>query len=550
MSERKIMIVGAGPTGLTLAHELLRQGVPVRLIEKALTASQNTKALGVWPRTLELFARTGTGIAEEMLDRGVKTPTFQVWSEGKRLIHLDFPHHLADPYRFALMIPQTETEALLTRHVLDLGGTIERGTELLSLTQQDEGVEVMLRHADGQEEIARTDWLIGCDGAHSVVRHLVGVPFVGKTFPQRFVAGNVRMQWNFPPDEAHAFLYRGNTIAFFPLPEAFRYRVVITYQPGEAPQGEVTLEEVQHAISAFGCPAGARASEPGWLDRFFTDQRRVEHYVSGRVVLAGDAAHLLSFVGAQGMNTGIHDAFNLAWKLALVVKGQAKVQLLESYEQERERVSKGLLAATGWAARLATLQQPLLRGVRNVLAPRLTALPLAQQLLVNALAELSITYRHSSIVQDDQSAGAKSHAHLHAGDRAPDGNVWTFDRNAPHRLFEWLSGTRHTLLIFSQQQSEADTKALDLALTDFRDLVDMCQIVRGTNRSGEQEGAAKKLYDPDGSLARRYGLADGGLVLIRPDGYIGFRSVSTDGEHLRRYLHNLFLTRSHVPLTR
>jgi len=230
------MIVGAGPTGLTLAHELLRQGVQVRLIEKAPSASQNTKALGVWPRTLELFARTRTGIAQEMLDLGVKTPTFHVWSEGKRLIHLDFTHHLADPYRFALMIPQTETEALLTRHVLDLGGTIERGTELLSLTQQGEGVEVMLRHADGQEEIARTDWLIGCDGAHSVVRHLVGVPFVGKTFPQRFVAGNVRMQWNFPPDEAHAFLYRGNTIAFFPLPEAFRYRVVITYQPGEAPR--------------------------------------------------------------------------------------------------------------------------------------------------------------------------------------------------------------------------------------------------------------------------------------------------------------------------
>jgi FAD binding domain len=333
------------------------------------------------------------------------------------------------------------------------------------------------------------------------------------------------------------------------MPDAFSYRVVITYQPGEAPQGEVTLKEVQHAISAYGCPAGALVSEPGWLDRFFPDQRRVERYVSGRVILAGDAAHLLSFVGAQGMNTGIHDAFNLAWKLALVVKGQANVQLLESYGQERERVSKGLLAATGWAARLATLQQPLLRGVRNVLAPRLTALPLAQRLLVNALAELSISYRHSSIVQDDQSAGAKSRSHLHAGDRAPDGNVWTFDRTAPYRLFEFLSGTRHTLLIFSQQR-EADTKALDLVLTDFRDLIDMCQIVRGTNRSGEQEGTAKKLYDPDGSLARLYGLVDEGLVLVRPDGYIGFRSRSKEEERLCRYLQSLFLTRSHVPLNK
>jgi 2-polyprenyl-6-methoxyphenol hydroxylase-like FAD-dependent oxidoreductase len=232
-----VLIVGAGPTGLTLTHELLRQGVQVRLIDKAPRASQNTKALGVWPRTLELFARTGTEIVEEMLEQGVKTPTFHVWSGGARLIRLDFVHRLAGPYSFALMIPQAETEALLTRNVLELGGTIERGTELVSLRQQEEGMEVVLRHADGQEEVARTDWLIGCDGAHSTVRHLVGVPFVGKTFQQSFVAGNVRMQWDFPPDEAHAFLYHGNTIAFFPMPEAFRYRVVITYQPGEAPQG-------------------------------------------------------------------------------------------------------------------------------------------------------------------------------------------------------------------------------------------------------------------------------------------------------------------------
>jgi 2-polyprenyl-6-methoxyphenol hydroxylase-like FAD-dependent oxidoreductase len=537
-----VLIVGAGPTGLTLAHELLRRGVQVRLIEKELSASQNTKALGVWPRTLELFARTGTGIVDEMLERGVKTPSFHVWSDGNLLVHLDFAHRLADSYPFALMIPQAETEALLTRHVLSLGGTIERGTELLSLTQQEAGVEVVLRHTDGQEEQTRIDWLIGCDGAHSAVRHLVGVPFVGKTFEQSFVAGNVRTQWDFPPDEAHAFLHHGNTIAFFPMPDPFHYRVVITYQPSEAPSGEVTLEEVQHAISAFGCPAGARASEPAWLDRFLVNQRRVERYVSGRVILAGDGAHLLTFVGAQGMNTGIQDAFNLAWKLALVVQGRAKAQLLLSYGEEREHVSKGLLAATGLAARLATSHQPLLTSVRNFLAPRLTALPLAQRLLITALAELNISYRHSSIVQDDHSRGAGNRTPLHAGDRAPDGHVWTFERNAPHQLFELLSGTRHTLLVFSPQQNGADMKELDLALAEFPDLVESYQIIRGTNGSGEQEGAAgRRLYDPDGSLAHSYDLGDEGLVLIRPDGYIGFRSRAIEGELLRRYLQDLFL---------
>jgi 2-polyprenyl-6-methoxyphenol hydroxylase-like FAD-dependent oxidoreductase len=542
-----VLIVGAGPTGLTLAHELLRCGVQVRLIDKAPSPSQNTKALGVWPRTLELFARAGTGIVEEMLAQGVKTPSFHVWSEGKLLVHLDFAHHLAGAYPFALMIPQAETEALLTRHVERLGGTIERGTELLSLTQQEAGVQVVLRTASGQEEQTRTDWLIGCDGAHSAVRHLLGVPFVGRTFEQSFVAGNVRMQWEFPPDEAHAFLHRGNTIAFFPMPDPFRYRVVVTYQPGEAPQGGVTLEEVQRDIDAFGCPAGARASEPAWLDRFLVDQRRVERYVSGRVILAGDAAHLHTFVGAQGMNAGIQDAFNLAWKLALVVKGQAGAQLVESYGQEREQVSKGLLAATGLATRLALLHQPLLTGARNFLAPRLTVLPVAQRRLINALAELSISYRHSSIVSDDHGKGARMRSRLRAGDRAPDGNVWTFERNAPRHLFELLSGTRHTLLVFSQQH-ETGAKELDLA--EFHDPVESYRIVRGANGGGAQAGAGRKYYDPDGPLARRYGLANEGLVLIRPDGYIGFRSTAIEGEHLRRYLHNLFLTASRIPLSR
>lgn len=547
-----VLVVGAGPTGLTLAHELLHRGVPIRLIDKARSASQNTKALGVWPRTLELFARTGTGIADEMLAQGVKTPSFHVWSDGNLLVHLDFARRLADSsYPFALMIPQGETEALLTKHVLSLGGTIERGTELLSLTRQETGVEVVLRHADGQEEVTRTDWLIGCDGAHSMVRHLVGVPFVGKTFEQSFVAGNVRMQWDYPPDEAHAFLHQGNTIAFFPMPDPFYYRVVITYQPAEAPQGEVTLSEIQQAIAAFGCPAGARASEPRWLDRFLVDQRRVERYMFGRVILAGDAAHLHTFVGAQGMNTGIQDAFNLAWKLALVVQGRARAHLLVSYGEEREQVSKTLLATTGWAARLATAHQPVLTGVRNVLAPRLTALPPAQRLLITALAELNISYRHSSIVQDDHARGARNRTHLHAGDRAPDGHVWTFERNAPHQLFELLSSTRHTLLVFSQQQSEADAKELDLALAEFPDLVESYQIVRGTNGSGEQEAAAgRRLYDPDGELSHKYGLANEGLVLIRPDGYIGFRSRTIKGEHLRRYLQGLFLTMSSLPLGR
>lgn len=539
---RKVLIVGAGPTGLTLAYELLRQGVQVRLIEKELTASQNTKALGVWPRTLELFARTRTGIVEEMLDRGVKTPTFSVWSEGKRLVYLDFAHQLAGTYPFALMLPQPETETLLTRHVERLGGSIERGRELVSLTQQEEGVQVVLRHADGAEEGVLTDWLIGCDGASSMVRHLLGVSFVGRTFEQSFVTGDVRIQWDFPPDGAHFFISHSNTIGFFPMPEAGYYRVVITYRPGSGPQGEPTLAEIQRAISTYA-RAGVQASDPIGLTRFAVNQRRVERPVSGRVILAGDASHIHTFVGAQGMNAGIQDAFNLGWKLALVVRGKAAAHLLESYGQECEHVSKALLAATGLGARLALLQQPLLTGVRDFMAPRVSALRWTQQRLINALAGLSISYRDSSIVQDERLEGGRDRAHLHAGDRAPDGSIWEGSARVPHPLFELLSDTRHTLLVFSQSHS-ADLAALARLLPAFEDLIESYQIVQGTSWSGEQEGTGKPFYDPDGSLARRYGLVNRGLVLIRPDGYIGFRSRAIGGEQLHRYLQNLFSTAS------
>jgi hypothetical protein len=374
------------------------------------------------------------------------------------------------------------------------------------------------------------------------VRHLLGVPFVGKTFEQGFVAGNVRMQWDLPAFEAHAFLHRGNFVAFFPLPDALRYRMVMAYHPGAMPQGEVTLEEIQQGISTYG-PAGTHASDPTGFTRFLINQRKVERYVSGRVILAGDAAHIHTFIGAQGMNTGIQDAFNLAWKLALVVKGRARAHLLLSYEQERERVSKGLLAATGLATHFALLRQPLLTGIRGFLVPRLTALPRIQQLIVSTLAELRISYHHSAIVSDAQRSGAFCRSPLQAGDRAPDGTVWEGSTRAPQQLFELLSGMRHTLLVFSEPR-ETVAKALAVALTGYQDLVAFYQIVQESSRSGEQEGRGAQLYDPDGALAHRYGLANQGLVLIRPDGYIGFVSRRIEGEHLRRYLQDLFLPAS------
>jgi 2-polyprenyl-6-methoxyphenol hydroxylase-like FAD-dependent oxidoreductase len=525
-----ILIIGAGPTGLTLAHELLRHGVKPHLIEKTPLASPNTKALGVMARTLELLAPSG--ITQEMLALGVSVPTFSAWSSGRQLARFDFANGIESPYPFILMIPQHTTETILTAHIVRQGGTVERGVELVSLSQQADGVEVVLRHVDGAEERTWTRWLIGCDGAHSTVRRLLGAPFVGTTVEQSFTTGNVRMHWNLPHDQALAYLNRGRLITYFPLPDG-HHRFIIAYQPGEAPQGEVTLEEIQHAIDTCG-PTGARASHPSWLARYHVHQRKVDPYVHQRVMLAGDAAHIHSPLGAQGMNTGMQDAMNLAWKLALVVQGRAPVRLLESYQIERAAVGTRLLQDDELLTRQAFMHHPLATATRDRVAPCLAQLPQTQQFITNTAAELSISYHHGPLVSEYRGEKVKSAqtGKVKVGDRAPDSPISPGKQAATRQLYNLLTGTRHALLIFTQKLDKARSRELQSQLSHWRDLLDVYPILR---QDMEDEGE-KTLYDPDGVLAERYGIADEGLVLIRPDGYISFRSQPIAGEPLQHYL--------------
>jgi 2-polyprenyl-6-methoxyphenol hydroxylase-like FAD-dependent oxidoreductase len=524
-----ILIVGAGPTGLTLAHELLRGGIQPRLIEKTPRASPNTKALGVMARTLELLAPSG--ITQEMLAQGVKVPIFSVFSQGRQLAHFDFANGIVSPYPFILMIPQHTTEGILIEHIVRKAGTIERDVELVSLTQRTDCIEVVLRHADGSEERTWTSFLIGCDGAHSTVRHLLDAPFVGTTDEQSFTTGNVRMHWDIPHDQALAYLNRGRLITYFPLPDG-HHRFIIAYQPGEVPQGEVTLEEIQQAIDTCG-PKGSRASDPSWLARYHVHQRKVDHYVHQRVMLAGDAAHIHSPLGAQGMNTGMQDAMNLAWKLALVMQGRAPARLLESYQIERSEVGTRLLQDDELLMRQAFMHHPLATATRDCVAPCMTQLPQTQQFITNTAAELSISYQHGPLVSEYRGEKVKSApSRVKVGDRAPNGSISPGEQTAPRQLYDLLTGTRHALLIFTQKLDEALIREVQSQLSDWRDLLDVYPI-RRLDPDGEGE---KTLYDPGGVLAERYGIADEGLVLIRPDGYISFRSQPIAGEPLQRYL--------------
>lgn len=532
-SPSDVLIVGAGPTGLILAYELLRHGITPRLIEKTPIASPNSKALGVMARTLELLAPSG--ITKELLAHGVKVPALHVWSSGQHLARFDFATGIDSPYPFILMIPQHTTEAIVTRHLVLLGGTVERGVELVDLTQREDRVEAVLRSANGREERCVCRFLVGCDGAHSSVRKLLGVPFVGKTVEHRFATGNVCMHGDFPRDQALAYLHRGHLITYFPLPDG-QHRFILASPPRETPTGDVTLAEIQQAIETCG-PKGCHASDPSFLARYHVHQRKVLQYVHQRVLLAGDAAHLHSPLGAQGMNTGMQDAMNLAWKLALMTQDRVPPRLLESYQIEREAVGRQLLQDDEEMVRQALLHHPLATSARDCAAPYLTQHPAVQQTITRTAAELHISYQHGPLVSDYRGKRVKpAKNRMRVGDRAPNGLLVAPKHMVPCHLYDLLTGKGHTLLVFRSPQEDADQDKLHAAVAPWQDLLEIYPI-----RRHELEGPGEHTwYDPHGLLAKHYGIEDSGLVLIRPDGYVSFRSRPIAAEPLRRYLRTHF----------
>jgi hypothetical protein len=350
----------------------------------------------------------------------------------------------------------------------------------------------------------------------------------------------VHMTWDLPYDEILAFVYRGSFIAYFPM-VGERHRVVIAYEMDKAPTGEVTLEEIQQVIDICG-PRGARADTPADLARFHVNQRRSEHYARGHVFLAGDAAHIHSPIGGQGMNTGMQDAFNLGWKLALAAKGRASAHILESYEVERQQVGEALLRGTGRATRMVLTRNPLLVALRNRLAPLyFSSSPSALHRLAEALSELDVAYPHSPITHDER---AKKGA-LQAGDRAPDGLVRTSEGAASRHLFETFNSERSILLVFTGKQEatavERQWHEIEVLLSEGYDQMIEAYMVTRNAASGLGQEARHILHDFNDELHRRYEAEHGGLLLVRPDGYIGFWGQFGATRELHTYVQELFV---------
>lgn len=485
---KPVLVVGAGPVGMTLASELARYGVPVRIVDKAAQRTDKSKALVVWSRTLELLDRGGG--SAPFINAGFKAEAANI-TAGDKIIARISMGTAQTPYPFGLMLPQSETERLLEERLHGLGVEIGRRVELTTFREVADGVDAVLRHPDGREETVSASWMAGCDGAHSAVRHGLNAPFVGMTMDSDWILADIHMTgYPVPDSEISVYWHHDGVFVIFPISPG-RYRVIADMPPSKAEHPPTpTLDEVQAIMDRRG-PSGLKATDSIWLSGFRINGRKVASYRWGRIFLAGDAAHVHSPAGGQGMNTGMQDAFNLAWKLALVVRGTCDAHLLDSYSPERSGVGDEVLKNAERLTAIGTLRNPVAQTVRNVVGHLVLGLSPVQHTMANTMTEVSIGYPDSPL-----NGPAEGGAGPKPGERVPPvaGQVPVG------------SGTSPLFALFGEK-----TKATSL-------------VARFAG-----------LLDPD----IRSPLHEGGYWLVRPDGYVACsaRDLDTIADYLDGVVH-------------
>ncbi|MDX2849219.1 FAD-dependent monooxygenase [Streptomyces sp. PA03-3a] len=469
-SENRVLVVGAGPSGLLLAGDLAEAGVSCTVVERRVQESQLTRAFAVHARTMEqLDAR---GVADQMLATGVRNPVLQFLRIDLSRLPTRYPH--------VLVTPQYHTERILRARALSHGADIREGWEALGLTQDTTGVDVQVRAPDGSPQTLRAAYVVGADGRNSVVRRSLGLPFPGRSAVRSMMLADVRLAD--PPHKPPTVGAVGDAFAILvPFGDGW-FRIMAWNRHHEMPDNApVDLEEIRAiARRALGRDFGMH--DPRWISRFHSDERQSPRYRVGRVFLVGDAAHVHSPAGGMGMNTSIQDSANLGWKLAAVLRDRAPEALLDTYEAERHPVGRRVLRMSGALLRGVLTTPRLLIGVRDFAARTVLRLPPVALRLGRAMSGIDIAY------------GSPAGAHPLTGKRAPD--VLLADGR---RLYEVLRGRRFVLV------TPADAP-LSASVTEA------------------WNGAVECVTTPSGLTSKS--------VLVRPDAYIAWAS-SEQSPHRR-----------------
>jgi 2-polyprenyl-6-methoxyphenol hydroxylase-like FAD-dependent oxidoreductase len=514
-----VLIVGAGPTGLMLANQLARRGIRTLIVDRHAGPSQQTRALGVQARTLEIYAHLG--LVERALELGKRATGANLWADGRKTARLplgDAGRNLT-PYPYILILGQDDNERIMGERLHAQGLPVQWNTELIALTQHADHASATLRNPDGTTREVSAAWVAGCDGAHSAVRELNGVAFDGAPYEHVFFVADVDVTGNMVAEEVNVYLWRQGFHLFFPMRGKDHWRIVGIVPPELRGKPDLGFDAV---IPSVRGEAGSLAFKScTWFSTYRIHHRSARHLRDRRCFLLGDAAHIHSPVGAQGMNTGLQDAYNLAWKLALVVQRRADAALLDSYEAERLPVARRLLATTDRAFRLIVSDSWWAGLLRTKVLARIGALVLSrerlQRLAFRTVSQIGIHYRGSALSAMGSPMPGEG---PQAGDRFPwlrlrfDGNDASRANDVAQDLFERLDDTRFHLLVFG-------STAPDFAALPIADMLDVSSVASTAANDAE--------------LAR-VGIPMPSFYLLRPDGHIGLCGAHIDAGSIARYV--------------
>lgn len=492
-----VVIVGAGPVGLVAACELARRGVTFRIIDKLEAPTDESRAIAVHARSCDMLDRMG--VLDDLLATGVKSTGMNMFAGRKKMFQVPL-ESVDSPFPYTLVTPQTETERVLTEHLTALGVTVDRGLTLTGLSQDDDVVHLTLLRVDGTTERVDTPWVIGTDGGHSSVRHLVGTKLQGSFKGERFILGDVEVEPHFDNTNMYTYFSPDGPVVTLPMRGGrVRFLAQIHDAPGMPLNLNPAKEELQKIVDER--IGGITITTPHWLTCFEIHHGQVPAYRWGRVFLAGDAAHIHSPAGGQGMNTGMQDAFNLCWKLAMVIKGDAGDALLDSYHEERHPVGKAVIDFTSLLTRIGTLKG-VARIARNAIVRVVGNIRPAVRMMASNVEETNIAYKGSPAV-----LSRLGHTKIIAGQHLPHID----DANIQKQLTRVCGAENpgHTVLtVTAGKPAPAAGPAGQVQV-----------LINSDNTPAGGYDAV--ITDPDGSVAKRYGLRDGGRVVVRPDGYIG-----------------------------
>lgn len=501
-----VLIVGSGPVGLTAAVELARRGVSTRIIDRAERRDPQSRALVVHARTLEVLGLAG--LADEFVKRGYPAPGLNVGLDGKRHIEIDM-RVLNTRYPFMLVLPQRETEDILAAEAKRHGVETTWASAIVGIEQSDTEVVATVDTPEGYQRISAR-YLVGCDGAHSTVRSLLNIPFEGKQHSELVLIGDVKLDAAFPRSRLWNFAGPRGFVSVLPfLGQYVRVFAVDFARQDRSRNEEMPLQELQATVDAI-VPFRVELSDPQWLTRYIAPSRGVRNTRAGRVFLAGDAAHAHTPAGGQGMNTGIQDAVNLGWKLALVLKGLAPGGLLDSYHRERHRVHEANRHLTDLMFRTFVIRSPLLRMGRRIVARSVIPRRPIQRRAAEMLSGIGVTY-----TQQSRSPG---------GQRVPDMNMWASHQSVV-RLYEVIRRFGYTLVVYATADGmSAHPEAVGELANALPAAAGVYScVVLDEGAFGEAEVGADVFIDITGGFAESLEVSHGDVLLIRPDGYLAER---------------------------